>query len=79
MKMDRPITVVGVVDDIRNMGFFEELTNTAFIYNEKGVRVFNVRMKEPVEENVKRLNEMVSRTFPTCSLWSSRPMNGYVK
>lgn len=36
MKMNGPITVVGVVDDIRNMGFFEELTNTAFIYNEKG-------------------------------------------
>ena len=68
MKMDGPITVVGVVDDIRNMGFFEELTNTAFIYNEKGVRVFNVRMKGPVEENVKRLNEMVSEAFPTCSL-----------
>ena len=68
LKMTAPVTVVGVVDDVRNMGFFEELTNTAFIYNEKGVRVFNVRLKEPAEENVKRLNALVKEAFPACSL-----------
>lgn len=68
MKMTDPVTVVGVVDDVRNMGFFEELTNTAFIYNENGVRVFNVRLKEPVEENVEQLNAMVKEAFPACSL-----------
>lgn len=50
-------TIVGVVDDVRNMGFFNEQTCTAFIMNDRD-RTFNVRLKEPEEENLRKLNAL---------------------
>lgn len=48
---------MGVVDDVRNMGFFNEQTCTAFIMNDRD-RTFNVRLKEPEEENFKKAERL---------------------
>ncbi|WP_281695904.1 ABC transporter permease [Bacteroides clarus] len=56
-------TIVGVVDDVRNMGFFNEQTCTAFIMNDRD-RTFNVRLKEPEEENLRKLNAFVKEAYP---------------
>lgn len=60
-------TIVGVVDDVRNMGFFSEQTCTAFILNNCD-RSFNVRLKEPVDENLKKLNDFVKEAYPDNAL-----------
>ncbi len=60
-------TIVGVVDDVRNMGFFSEQTCTAFILNNRD-RSFNVRLKEPVDENLKKLNDFVKEAYPDNAL-----------
>lgn len=60
-------TIVGVVDDVRNMGFFSEQTCTAFILNNRD-RSFNVRLKESVEENLKKLNDFVKEAYPDNAL-----------
>ena len=56
-------TIVGVVDDVRNMGFFGQQTCTAFIQSDR-IRAFNVRLKEPAEENLKKLNAFVKEVYP---------------
>ncbi|WP_294588429.1 FtsX-like permease family protein [uncultured Bacteroides sp.] len=63
---EQPI-IVGVVDDVRNMGFFSEQTCTAFILNNRD-RSFNVRLKEPVDENLKKLNDFVKEAYPDNAL-----------
>ena len=60
-------TIVGVVDDVRNMGFFSEQTCTAFILNNRD-RSFSVRLKEPLEENLKKLNDFVKVAYPNNAL-----------
>ena len=60
--LEQPATVVGVIEDVRNMGFFMGQTCTAFIVNDR-LRSFNVRLKEPVEENLKRLNAFAKETW----------------
>ena len=49
------------------MGFFESQTCTAFILNDR-VRTFNVRLKNPVEDNLKKLNDFVKSTYPDLAL-----------
>ena len=63
---EQPI-VTGVVEDVRNMGFFEGQTCTAFILNDR-IRTFNVRLKAPIDENLKRLNAFVKSTYPDLAL-----------
>lgn len=65
--LEEPPVVVGVVEDVRNMGFFESQTCTAFILNDR-VRTFNVRLKNPVEDNLKKLNAFVKSTYPDLAL-----------
>lgn len=56
--------IVGVVKDVRNTGFFKEQTCTAFITDSKAIRSVNVRVKEPLDENLKRLNAFVQEAYP---------------
>ena len=63
---EQPV-VTGVVEDVRNMGFFQGQTCTAFILNDR-VRTFNVRLKAPLDENLKRLNAFVKSAYPDLSL-----------
>ena len=65
--LEEPPVVVGVVEDVRNMGFFESQTCTAFILNDR-VRTFNVRLKNPVEDNLKKLNTFIKSTYPDLAL-----------
>ena len=65
--LEEPAIVTGVVEDVRNMGFFQEQTCTAFILNDR-IRTFNVRLKAPIDENLKRLNAFVKSTYPDLAL-----------
>lgn len=57
--------VVGVIDDVRNMGFFQGATCTAFVLTEEPLcPSFNVRLKEPADENLVRLNNYVKQVYP---------------
>lgn len=64
-----PGTIVGVFSDIRNEGFYSIQSPIVLIGNEEYAKqVINVRVKEPYSDNMKRLNEYISKTFPRVSL-----------
>ncbi len=65
--LEEPPVVTGVVEDVRNMGFFQGQTCTAFILNDR-VRTFNVRLKAPAEDNLKRLNAFVRSAYPDLAM-----------
>ena len=65
--LDSQPTVAGIVEDV-NMGFFMEQTCTAFILSDKRNGSYNVRLKEPVDENLARLNEFVKEAYPKAAL-----------
>lgn len=68
-RKEGDVTVVGVIEDIRNMGFFWSPTNTAFILHDGYPwRTFHVRLKEPVEENVARLNAFIKESYPQAAM-----------
>lgn len=68
LRLDNPAIVVGVVDDVRNMGFFIDQTCTAFILNEDRLRSFNVRLKAPLDDNLRKLNAFVKTAYPRLAL-----------
>ncbi|WP_418699125.1 ABC transporter permease [Bacteroides sp.] len=68
MGVEGKPVVVGVIDDVRNMGFFEEQTCTAFILSDRLANTFNVCLKEPVDENLRQLNEFVKEAYPKYSM-----------
>ncbi len=61
--LEEPPVVVGVVEDVRNMGFFMEQTCTSFILGDR-LRCFNVRLKAPLDDNLKKLNDFIHTTYP---------------
>ena len=65
--LDEPPIIVGVVEDVRNMGFFMEQTCTAFIMGDR-LRCFNVRLKAPMDDNLRKLNAFVHATYPDLGL-----------
>ena len=65
--LEEPPIVVGVVEDVRNMGFFMDQTCTSFILGDR-LRCFNVRLKAPLDDNLKRLNDFVRTTYPNLSI-----------
>lgn len=67
-KYEGDAVVVGVVDDVRNMGFFMGQTCTAFIYVEANFPGFQVRLKEPVSDNLVRLNDFLVESYPQLSV-----------
>ncbi|WP_300812777.1 ABC transporter permease [uncultured Bacteroides sp.] len=66
-RLEEQPVVTGVVEDVRNMGFFQGQTCTAFILNDR-IRTFNVRLKAPLDENLKRLNAFIKSTYPDLAL-----------
>ena len=66
-RLEEQPAVTGVVEDVRNMGFFQGQTCTAFILNAR-VRPFNVRLKAPLDDNLQRLNAFVKSAYPDLSL-----------
>ncbi|MBQ8673959.1 MAG: ABC transporter permease [Bacteroides sp.] len=66
-----PITIVGVVEDVRNMSFFAPPTCTAFILgsNEPNKSYsFNIRVKEPLDENIARLQAFLKESYPQANI-----------
>jgi putative ABC transport system permease protein len=63
-------TIVGVIDDIRNTGFYDEQRCTAFILNDPSRFNYNlqIRLKEPEDENFLRLSRFINETFPNTSV-----------
>ena len=61
-------TIVGVFRDIRNTSFYASQSPIVLIGDENANHAFDVRLKEPYDENLKRLNEFVESTFPNVSL-----------
>ncbi len=68
LGLDSQPTVVGIIEDVRNMGFFMEQTCTAFILSDSRNYAFNVRLKEPLDENLVRLNAFVKEAYPKAAL-----------
>lgn len=66
-RLEEQPVVTGVVEDVRNMGFFQGQTCTAFILNDR-IRTFNVRLKAPLDDNLKRLNAFIKSAYPDLSL-----------
>ena len=61
--------VVGVFRDIRNESFYAAQSPIILIGTEEQANhTFDVRLKEPFDENLKRLNEYMEKTFPDVSL-----------
>ena len=62
-------TVVGVFRDIRNESFYAAQSPIILIGTEEQANhTFDVRLKEPFDEHLKRLNEYMEKTFPDVSL-----------
>lgn len=61
-------TIVGVFRDIRNTSFYASQSPIVLIGDENANHAFDVRLKEPYDENLKRLNEFVESTFPNVAL-----------
>ena len=59
--------IVGVVKDIRNMGFASTMKSTAFICHTDAdwLSDVNVRLKQPYDENLKKLKTFYSELRPT--------------
>lgn len=66
--LEREGTIVGVFRDIRNESFYRSQSPIVLIARKGVNHTFNVRLKEPYEENVKRLNGFVEKTFPQVAL-----------
>ena len=72
-------TVVGVFRDIRNESFYAAQSPIILIGTEEQANhTFDVRLKEPYDENLKRLNEFADKTFPNVALHFSS-VDGMIK
>lgn len=60
--------VTGVVKDVRNTGFFQQQTSTAYVLAPRFCYQFHVRLKEPAEENLQQLNQFVQTVYPQSGL-----------
>ena len=61
-------TIVGVFRDVRNYSFYANQAPIVLIGDENANHAFDVRLKEPYNENLKRLNEYAESTFPNVAL-----------
>lgn len=64
----QPSTVAGVVRDVRNTGFFSDPSNVAYVYDPKFNSTYHVRLKEPMRDNLLRLNDYVKQVYPQTGL-----------
>lgn len=61
-------TIVGVFRNVRNQSFYQAQQPIVLIGGNVFNHTFNVRLKEPYDENLKRLNEFMDKTFPQVAL-----------
>ena len=60
-------TIVGVFRDVRNLGFFMEQQPIALVAG-AAPHAFDVRLRQPYDENLDKLNAFAQETFPDLSL-----------
>lgn len=65
---DERAKVVGVIRDVRNLGFFQGQTCMAFILDPTLCTTYQLRLKEPQHENLVRLNDFVKQSYPNSGL-----------
>ena len=68
LSRDGRAKVVGVIRDVRNMGFFQDKTCVAYILDPAINVAFHVRLKAPQHENLVRLNEFIGQAYPKSGL-----------
>ncbi|MCD7924128.1 MAG: FtsX-like permease family protein [Bacteroides sp.] len=61
-------TIVGVFRDVRNQSFYAPQQPIVLIGKDACNHNINVRLKEPYDENLKRLNEFMLKSFPNVAL-----------
>lgn len=61
-------SIVGVFKDVRNQGVYAEQQPIVLEGGQRFNHAFNVRLKAPYDENLKRLNEYMEQTFPNVAL-----------
>ena len=60
-------TIVGVFRDVRNQGFYMEQQPIALVMG-GAPHAFDVRLRQPYDENLDKLNAFVQETFPDLAL-----------
>ena len=61
-------TIVGVFRNVRNTSFLYKQFPVALVYSPKASHSFDVRLKQPYDENLKKLNEYMEQVHPTKAL-----------
>ena len=64
---DYTYTIVGVFRDVRNLGFFMGQQPIALVAG-AAPHAFDVRLRQPYDENLDKLNAFVQETFPDLAL-----------
>ena len=65
---DRAGTIVGVFRNVRNTTFLYKQFPIALVYNSEANHSFDVRLKQPYDENLKKLNGYMEQVHPTRAL-----------
>lgn len=60
--------VVGVIRDVRNIGFFDEQSCVVYVLDPVISATYHVRFKEPQHENLVRLNDFIKQSYPSLGL-----------
>ena len=66
-KEGKDAPIVGVFRDVRNSGFYNKQNPIALVCGTV-YRAFNVRLKEPYDDNLNQLNAFMKETFPDVGL-----------
>lgn len=61
-------TIVGVFRNVRNTTFLQQQYPVALICSSVSNHTFDVRLKQPYDENLKQLNEYMEQVYPTRAL-----------
>ncbi|MDE6181327.1 MAG: ABC transporter permease, partial [Phocaeicola sp.] len=61
-------TIVGVFRNVRNTTFLQQQYPVALICSSVPNHAFDVRLKQPYDENLKKLNEYMEQVYPTRAL-----------
>ena len=65
---DKAGTIVGVFRNVRNTSFLYKQFPVALVYNNYTNHTFDVRLKQPYDENLKKLNEYMEQVHSTKAL-----------
>ena len=61
-------SIIGVIKDIRNTTFFRRQPPIALVADSKRLHIYNVRLKEPYDKNLRELNRFMEQTYSQYAL-----------